>query len=226
MTRYISKGKCSLCNGAFNKAVITRHVKACKQQKLANAKSESKIPKKTKIFHLVVEGDQMPEYWLHIGAQANAKLYDLDKFLREIWLECCGHLSDFTINGQSYSAHPDEGFNNQDMDIFLGEVLVPKMKFYHQYDYGTTTSLKLKVVSEWEGEKLGRTVSLLARNEPPVIKCSFCESVAVRICPDCIWNYGQGCFCDKCGNNKHECDEDMLLPLVNSPRVGMCAYTG
>lgn len=24
----------------------------------------------------------------------------------------------------------------------------------------------------------------------------------------------------------HECGEDMLLPVVNSPRVGMCDYTG
>ena len=28
------------------------------------------------------------------------------------------------------------------------------------------------------------------------------------------------------GYEKHECDEDRLLPVVNSPRTGQCAYTG
>ncbi|MDD4580331.1 MAG: hypothetical protein PHF80_06615 [Methanothrix sp.] len=34
-----------------------------------------------------------------------------------------------------------------------------------------------------------------------------------------------GRVCDECGKT-HECGEDMLLPVVNSPRVGMCDYTG
>ena len=36
---------------------------------------------------------------------------------------------------------------------------------------------------------------------------------------------GEGWVCDECAP-KHKCGEDMLLPVVNSPRVGMCGYTG
>jgi len=34
-----------------------------------------------------------------------------------------------------------------------------------------------------------------------------------------------GWLCDECAP-KHKCGEDMLLPVVNSPRVGKCGYTG
>lgn len=34
-----------------------------------------------------------------------------------------------------------------------------------------------------------------------------------------------GRLCDTCAES-YECGEEMLLPVVNSPRVGMCAYDG
>ncbi len=34
---------------------------------------------------------------------AGATLADLDDFLRGIWLECCGHLSSFDIEGVTYT---------------------------------------------------------------------------------------------------------------------------
>jgi len=32
-------------------------------------------------------------------------------------------------------------------------------------------------------------------------------------------------FCKKC-INQHECEEEMALPITNSPRSGICGYTG
>jgi hypothetical protein len=32
-------------------------------------------------------------------------------------------------------------------------------------------------------------------------------------------------FCDKCGK-KHKSHDEMFLPVVNSPRMGVCGYTG
>lgn len=39
-----------------------------------------------------------------------------------------------------------------------------------------------------------------------------------------IWD-GEGWLCESCAKN-HECDEDMFLPVLNSPRTGVCGYTG
>ena len=34
MTRQMSKGKCSFCNGTFSKATMTKHLKSCPQKKI------------------------------------------------------------------------------------------------------------------------------------------------------------------------------------------------
>ena len=45
---------------------------------------------------------------------------DLDQFLRDIWLECCGHLSSFPVQGMNVDAYPYEA-SDTDMDHPLGE---------------------------------------------------------------------------------------------------------
>jgi len=100
MTRQMSKGKCSFCNGTFSKVTMAKHLKSCNQREVVlDTSSEERKSQKTKGFHLVVEGHYAPAYWIHLSAPANATLKDLDRFLRDIWLECCGHLSAFTIKG-------------------------------------------------------------------------------------------------------------------------------
>jgi len=49
---------------------------------------------------------------MHIEMPVSGTLYDLDSFLRAVWLECCGHLSAFRIGKVSYSS--------QEEDMLLG----------------------------------------------------------------------------------------------------------
>lgn len=66
---------------------------------------------------------------------------------------------------------------------------------------------------------------MLARNHDPQLPCEKCgKGVATQICSDCQWS-GEGWLCDKCAG-RHKCGEEMLLPVVNSPRAGVCGYTG
>lgn len=213
-------GKCNLCNATFSKAAMTKHLKSCKQRE-AEASARRK---KTMLFHLLVEGSGMPDYWMHLEVPADATLLDLDSFLRGTWLECCGHLSAFTIEGISYAYAPQKELGDKSMKVKLGKILAPGMKFLYEYDFGTTTELTLKVVEERGGEKGDEPVRILARNEPPQIACESCGKIATQVCSQCIY-YEKAWFCDECAA-EHECGEDMLLPVVNSPRVGMCAYTG
>jgi ribosomal protein L37AE/L43A len=110
------------------------------------------------------------------------------------------------------------------MNFKMGSVLCVGTAFIHEYDFGTTTTLALKVLSEREGLPLQEPVQTLARNEPPNITCDVCGKPATQVCAQCIW-IGEGWLCDKCAKS-HKCGEDMLLPVANSPRVGMCGYTG
>lgn len=100
MAGYRSTGKCTFCGGVFAKGSITVHLKACKARKATLATSAEKKGGKeplARIYHIVVEGRDRPYYWMHLEMAAAASLKTLDQFLRDVWLECCGHLSAFTI---------------------------------------------------------------------------------------------------------------------------------
>lgn len=110
------------------------------------------------------------------------------------------------------------------MTAALSKVLRVGTIFHHKYDFGTPTELRLRVIGERQAKVRGKTVQVLARNEPPFIACEECDKATAKVCSQCIWE-GEGWLCDACAAS-HECGEEMLLPVVNSPRVGMCGYTG
>lgn len=221
-----SYGKCYFCKETFNKEGMTRHLQSCsKRNNILKTFSANKNIKKVKIFHIVAEGnDYLSDYWLHIEAPATATLEELDSLLRDVWLECCGHLSLFRIGDELYFSEPDENWEQEDMNIELGNVLSPNKKFYHEYDFGSTTYLKLKVASENDGEVKGSSIRIIARNDPPPIMCSYCDKPATQICTECLWS-GEEWLCDDCAKN-HKCSREMFLPVVNSPRTGVCGYIG
>lgn len=225
MAKRTSKGQCHLCGETFSKSAMTRHLKSCKDRKRdSGASSSDQSLRKSDVFHIVVEGRYSPAYWMHLEVPSDATLEDLDLFLRDIWLECCGHMSAFRIDGKSYSIKPMGDFDDESMEADLHEVLSPGMKFDHDYDFGSTTHLALTVLSREQRQIKSKSIAVLARNEAPEYTCMSCGKVAVHVCTECICS-GEGCLCDECAA-EHECGEEMLLPLVNSPRAGVCGYTG
>jgi hypothetical protein len=238
MPRQQSKGKCEFCSQLFAKGSMTRHLGSCAKRKarIAGPKTPRKSAKR--ILHLVVEGRYQPVYWLHLETRADSDFDALDGYLRDIWLECCGHLSEFTFRepasrrGQ-VSANPWDlfeqaaDFDGPSHDNTMGDPIGKRVskgdEFFYDYDFGSTTQLKLKVVGEREGSMKKHEVSLLSRNEPPEILCE-CGKPATEICTECSWE-PDGWLCASCAK-KHPCDEGMFLPVVNSPRTGVCGYTG
>jgi hypothetical protein len=226
LTRSTSKGTCSYCAGSYAKSAISRHLKACQARKEENDASIGKDSGRGRaraIFHLKVEAQYLPMYWLHIEIPAKATLEDLDSFLRAVWLECCGHLSSFEICGETFISEVMEP-EDRSMMVALDKVMAPGMKFDYIYDFGTSTELLLTVVSAREGLAQDKAVRIMARNDPPDIRCDVCGKPATGVCCVCS-DEATGRVCGECGK-KHECGEDMLLPVVNSPRLGMCDYTG
>lgn len=151
----------------------------------------------------------------------DSTLKEIDSFLRDLWLECCGHMSLFTINEVNYSSSPQKDDRDKSMNIQLDKVLSAGTPFIHEYDFGTTTTLGMRVVSKRRGKI--KMISLVARNNLPEFKCK-CGNPAKDVCSQCLFD-GDSFFCNEC-RKKHECGEEMLLPFVNSPRTGMCGYTG
>jgi hypothetical protein len=162
---------------------------------------------------------------LFVQVDGSSTLERLDTFLRDVWVECCGHLSCFTINGEEYHSNARSAFGERlkGMKITLDRLITPGMSFDYEYDFGTTTELSLKVISSGVG-RVKNGIHLLARNNAPTFKCAKCGSGATDVCTDCYWE-GEAMFCKKC-LEKHKCGEEMALPIVNSPRMGLCGYTG
>ncbi len=153
MATGISKGRCRFCGGEYGKSGMTRHLQACQARKEAVTKVAGGKTRSARLLHLVVSGRYAPMYWIHLEAPGDATLVHLDSFLRHTWLECCGHLSAFTIGGVSYasSVDADWGMDDRSMDVKLGRVLGVGDAFHHEYDFGSTTDLTLKTVGEARG---------------------------------------------------------------------------
>ncbi len=227
-------GTCALCGADVKRTGAQKHLGECAQAHDPRSGIEQRL------VHLRVTTPESPAYWLDLEVRSDAKLEALDSFLRDIWLECCGHLSAFKMNDVEYFSRgyelsgggPFAGLGRQkpaqrSMNARLGAA-VPfgGERFGYEYDFGSTTSLQLKVMGERTG-RLGRpAVRLLARNTPPVWPCAICAQPATLVCAYCRYDEGNPFVCKK-HRRKHACGEDEgFLPVVNSPRMGVCGYTG
>lgn len=220
-----TKGKCAYCGKEFAKTGMARHLKAClaRQQVLAEEKGT-----KDTLFHVQVQGKYRPEYWMHLEMPASITLEKFDAFLRGIWLECCGHLSMFKIHETRYEVLVDPTFDYwgekpKTMKHKLSKVFYPGLKADYQYDFGSTTPLDVIVIDQREGvPNKAQPIYILSRNDPPDIPCENCgQRQATRIY---TW-HDYTTLCDECGDASAY-DDEGWLPVVNSPRVGECGYTG
>jgi endogenous inhibitor of DNA gyrase (YacG/DUF329 family) len=217
------RGTCALCGYEGTKASLTKHLPECsKQHPEPKAKAEP-------VFHLRIQAEGTNLYWLDVEVKQKASLLKLDDFLRQIWLECCGHMSMFMIDNEHYmvpSPFDDEGFDlgEKSMDIRMDKVLHTGMTFGHEYDFGSTTALEIKVVNQGEG-RFKQPLRLLSRNNPQAWQCHQCAKPATWVNSQDIYDVENPFYCDE-HMKKHPDNDYAFLPVVNSPRMGVCGYTG
>jgi uncharacterized protein YchJ len=108
---------------------------------------------------------------------------------------------------------------SETMDFKLKQVISVGDKFRHDYDFGSTTILKLEVVDEYLTGESHSQIEILARNEEIQNFCANCNQKGK------YFNYEEEkFFCEDC----LEEDSDMVgeLEYTNSPRDGVCGYAG
>ncbi|MDR0835212.1 MAG: hypothetical protein LBN11_01350, partial [Tannerella sp.] len=208
-------------------------------------------------FSFLLKIEQHPRwgkspYFLSLWVNSEAKMKDVDQFLRDIWLECCGHLSAFRnpqarrSGGGMWGLFEAEELLEQGkmkeyeklMEKTSGEIPMSQkvknvfhtdLKLEYEYDFGSTTALLLTVVAAFP-IKADKKIVLLSRNEPAEWLCDLCKTApATQICAVHIWDE-DSMFCDKCAKKHAKVCEDFAdyaaMPVVNSPRMGVCAYEG
>lgn len=160
--------------GSSQRTGIAKHLQTCKKRVNLYEKAE----KTEKYFELLLYGAYNKDYWLIIQIKENATLDDLDRFIRDIWVECCGHLSVFEIDGVSYEREPDDDFGwgepAKSTNHTLKQVLTTGMIFNYEYDFGSTTEIMVKVLDHYSAQKQNEKVVILSRNNPPEFACSIC----------------------------------------------------
>lgn len=193
----LAKGNCYLCGAELGKTAMKNHL-------LKDHDSETGQECRL----LKIEGAYDKNYWLYVDIPVDKTLNALDKFLRKIWLECCGHMSEFQGAGKSTK---------------VGN-LCEGSQFLHLYDFGSTTETLITVIGTTWRPPQREAVRLLARNIPPQFPCGKCGAPAGYVDTERLWAGENPFYCEKCAGKY--ADEEMLLPVTNSPRMGVCGYTG
>lgn len=242
-----SEGKCLFCGKTFAKSGINRHLKTHLEKDFTdNPKGKSYLVK--------VDQDArygaLP-YFLSLWVDGSATMKMLDTFLRDIWLECCGHMSAFrdpsfqSTGGmwdffeaeklldegktKEYEKLMEETSGEIPMSRNVSAVLNAGKKLEYEYDFGSSTELVINTVEEFPF-KADKPIVLLSRNEPMYIPCEICKKAAATVaCTVHGWD-DESLFCPKCAAKHAKTCPDFkdyaASPMVNSPRSGVCGYEG
>jgi hypothetical protein len=211
-----TKEICLNCKKSFLKSGLIKHLKSCVLSILINNKTPS--------YLLNIYNGEL--FWIKVLINGDTTFDILDSFLRDLWLECCGHLSHFKIKGEYYTnSHPYLENGEKTMSYKIKTLLSKGLTFSYTYDFGTSTDLTLEVKERFD-KGIKQDLKLLARNRKLEIQCWICNNnLVTTVCSECFFMSEDFLFCDKC-KTKHDCDEEMYLKFVNSPRTGFCAYEG
>ena len=213
-----TRGACAYCGREMTRGGLARHLVVCKERRAAIAAADARQGENEPQIHLQVQDAWGGDYWLHLEMRGSAPLGELDAYLRAIWLECCGHMSRFSVGGW--------GGEEFDMEERAAEVLRPGVELTHIYDFGTSSETLIRVVAVRQGKPLTRQpITLMARNAPPAVACQDCGEPATRLCPECPYDEQPGTLCAPHAR-KHRHRGFGKLPLLNSPRSGVCGYDG
>ena len=247
-----SEGKCLFCGKMFSKAGINRHL-------AAHLNEKESVCRPGKSFLVMVETSKRrasTPYFLSLWMDGKTEMQILDRFLRDIWVECCDHKSEFRKQeDEKVKKGKDKMINNLMMQDKVEEAMrFIMMKYYSEKDeisifntanevfqkgaileynfdychqFSFPTFLNITVVEEYS-VKADSEIVLLSRNEPLVIECTDCEKMsATKICTA---HSPYRWLCDECaGKHAKTCsafNDHAERPVVNSPRVGKCKYFG
>lgn len=202
-------GTCLLCRAAVSKKMGLRHSDSCLQSSGWPIGSSPS-------FIIRIEDRHDPTYWLMVLAKHDARLSDIDCLIRDVWVECCNHLSSFTIGNETYMDSDEE------MNMPLATLIKKGSLFYYEYDLESPTELRLKVLDVTPVMPPEGQVCLTARNNRPAYPCRMCGKKADFYVTNSEKDEA-GQYC--CLDCTIHLDGVYIQLIENSPRTGICCYS-
>lgn len=218
-----SRGKCQYCREETSRSGMLKHLATCSQRAQLIQNANAAKQSEETLWHLRVQDAYGKDFWLDLEMRGSASLEKLDAYLRAIWLECCGHLSKYTVGG--WGGY-DIGKSRRADDVFEEETAL-----LHLYDFGTTSETEIHVVGSRKGRATTKhPIALMARNNFHEMLCKECNKPAAFLCFECLYEaddeFGSWFLCDEHAEDHPHTEYGEPIPLVNSPRLGMCGYDG
>ena len=165
----IRRGRCALCGYETTKGSIGKHSARCPQlhEQVIGAASG----KPETLLRVRMQDGYEGTFWLDVEVRSGCTLGDVDAYLRAIWLECCGHMSKFSIGGW--------GGTDAAKSRRVQAVLTDGVELTHIYDFGTESVTRITAVGSRQAVPLSqRAITLMARNLPPEVTCVDCDRPA------------------------------------------------
>jgi len=215
-----SRGTCVFCGRQMTKGGLSKHFSSCSKFQESLENGIKKSGKNQIIYQVQIQDAWQKDFWLHLEMKSSKKLEDLDDYLRGIWLECCGHMSQFSRGGWRGDEIP--------MNTPVKQIFKKGLELTHIYDFGTSSETLIKVIGERNGKAITKhPIFLMARNELPEVSCIECPQTASWLCMECIYeDDSPGFLCKQHVEDHPHDDYGAPIPLINSPRLGMCGYDG
>jgi hypothetical protein len=219
--REMNKAVCLYCGDEFTTISMSKHLKTCQNRQSRIEKAEKSKLETENLYYLRIVEPYHKDFWLDLEIRGSAILKDLDFYLRRVWLECCGHLSEFSAGGWGNSKI---AFSKKSDDVFT-----KYKEITHIYDFGSSTELLIKVLDSRKGKPFSKhPIELMARNKIPQRACKECENIAEWLCIECLYESDSGGLICKTHQKSHTLHDNYGEPvkLFNSPRMGVCGYEG
>lgn len=179
-------GTCLLCRKGMSKKVALMHGKNCLS---SSGWPVGEVPS----FIIRVEDRHNPSFWLMILARHDAQFSELDKLLRDVWMNSENEPSAFTIGKETY-LESEEG-----LEIPLADHLKQGSLWYYKYDPDAPTALKLRVVGTTPVMPPESPLCLISRNQRAFHPCAVCgddaefaasktgdDRTSEYFCPNCL----------------------------------------
>ena len=221
-----SEGKCLFCSKTFAKAGIHRHLGTHLKKKAASGSPG-------KSFFVMVETSKRraaTPYFLCLWINGETEFETLDRYLRDIWLECCNHNSEFRkkqddrrksekdliisklmaedrieeamryISLNYFDGSGEISIYDEANDIFEKGVVLD-YEFGYGFAYNFGEPTFLNITAIEEYPIAADSeIILLSRNEPLAIMCSDCEKIPAKQVCVACLGHRDAFFCDNCAN--------------------------
>ena len=170
-------GECHLCSRNISSLrYMKHHLESCMRTWTWQPRDNDQEANDT-FTHVTFRAEPNVNYWMVAVIRKDVTLRQVDEFLRNVWLECCNHLSRFNFGGMTVGS---DGFEKEmrhhfdhidtshiaTFDSELMKIALPGTILEHEYDMGSTSITEITVNGLLEIPE-SRPITVVAQNNPP-----------------------------------------------------------